>query len=437
MTYRICSISGGGVKGVIPVSIIKEMLGISKKLGGEGKITDICDHVVGTSVGGIIGAGLVVTEELATSKDKAKERNEKQAKFTVDQVVDILKNNGEEIFPQNANDNTHLAIAIGVGIAAFGMGFFLPTIGTIAAKGAINAVFHTNLATTSLLGLWPTGSLATAIGGAFGSAAYKYSHFMDGLFSPKYTRDGIDKLLNDYFGDLKLSDVIIPFTTVSFSLDQDKPRIWSTFRADKTVPDDFYIKDALGATSAAPTFLPLKHTKAIQGDFYDIDGGIFSNSPLNLAISVLNRYATDDIRNKVLKEGISVISIGTGHENLSKFTPPSLMKQGGLFSVIGLLSKTMSATEKDSLAQANYSYNFMRLDPLLDKKLVVEMDNPGNIPELLSMAENFNTREHNIIESYVKCLYYKGGFGSQDTCSELQVIDSQEYAFDTYELLND
>lgn len=77
-------------------------------------------------------------------------------------------------------------------------------------------------------------------------------------------------------------------------MDQDKPRIWSTFRADKTVPDDFY----------------------------DIDGGIFSNSPLNLAISVLNKYANDDIRNKVLKKGISVISIGTGHEDLSKFTPP-------------------------------------------------------------------------------------------------------------------
>lgn len=85
----------------------------------------------------------------------------------------------------------------------------------------------------------------------------------------------------------------------------------------------------------------------------------------------------------------------------------------------------MSATEKDSLAQVNYSYNFMRLDPLLDKKLVVGMDNPGNTPELLSVAENFNKREHNIIESYVKCLYYKGGFGSQ------------EYAFDTYEFLND
>ena len=53
------------------------------------------------------------------------------------------------------------------------------------------------------------------------------------------------------------------------------------------------------------------------------------------------------------------------------------------------------------------------------------------------IAENFNKREHNVIESYVKCLYYEGGFGSQDMCSELQVIDSQEYAFDTYELLND
>ena len=63
MTYRICSINEGGVKGIIPATIIKEMLRISKSLGGKGDITDLCDYVMGMSAGGIVGAALVVSEK--------------------------------------------------------------------------------------------------------------------------------------------------------------------------------------------------------------------------------------------------------------------------------------------------------------------------------------------------------------------------------------
>jgi len=54
MVYKICSFSGGGIRGIVPATIIQEMLEMSKKYGGSGKITDFCDHVVGTSAGGIV-----------------------------------------------------------------------------------------------------------------------------------------------------------------------------------------------------------------------------------------------------------------------------------------------------------------------------------------------------------------------------------------------
>lgn len=384
MVYRVCSISGEGVRGIIPATIIKEMLKISKSQGKDGDIRDLCDYIVGTSIGGIIGAGLVVSED------------NKSPKFTPYQILKLLQDNAEIIFPLDANYWLHSAITgvvtmlgavAGVAVGAA----FLPATPFIGAVGAI-------------------GIVGAAVGFALGN---KYSNALDGMFTPKYSREGIDGLLNKYFGDLKLTDVIIPFTTVSYSLEQSNLKVWSTIKANKTVPDDFYIKDALGATTATPTFFPHKVTKVttitdMEKIYYDIDSGIFANTPINLAIAVLLKHAPYETRSRIEKEGITVLSIGAGYyKDSNSFVPPTSFEESKLgYGLLDpLVFKAMYVAESESVIQTRYVNKAIRVDPKLSKNLMqMDKSDSEHIKRLSEISSNFVVWNKEIIKRYVECM---------------------------------
>ena len=399
MVYRVCSISGEGVRGIIPATIIKEMLKISKSQGKDGDIRDLCDYIIGTSIGGIIGAGLVVSED------------NKSPKFTPDQILKLLQDNAETIFPLDDNYWLHSAIT---GVVTM--------LGAVAGV-AIGAAFL------------PTGSFIGAVGAAIGFAlGNKYSNALDGMFTPKYSREGIDGLLNEYFGDLKLTDVIIPFTTVSYSLEQSKPRVWSTIKANKTVPDDFYIKDALGATTATPTFFPHKVTKVttiidMEKIYYDIDSGIFANSPVNLAIAVLLKHVPYEKRLRIEKEGITVLSIGAGYyKDSNSFVPPTSFEESklGYRLLDPLVFKAMYVAESESVIQTRYVNKAIRIAPKLSKNLM-QMDKSDfeHIKRLSEISSNFVVWNQEIIKRYVECMIL------DEDCIGLYIMENtQDFSYE-------
>jgi len=404
MVYRVCSISGGGVRGIIPATIIKEMLKISKSQGKDGDIRDLCDYIVGTSIGGIIGASLIVSED------------NKSPKFTPDQILKLLQDNAETIFPLNANYWLH-SIVTGVvtilgAVAGAAVGAaFLPTVLFIGGAGAI-------------------GIVGAAGGLALGN---KYSDALDGMFAPKYSREGIDGLLNKYFGDLKLTDVIIPFTTVSYSLEQSNPRVWSTIKANKTVPDDFYIKDALGATSATPTFFPHKVTKVttiinMEKIYYDIDSGILANYPVSLAIAVLLKHAPYETRLRIEKEGITVLSIGTGYyKDTNSFVPPTSFEESKLGYVLDpLVFKAMYTGERESIIQTRYVNKMITIDPKLSKNLMqLDKSDSEHIKSLSKISSNFVVWNKEIIKKYVECMIL-----DEDYIGLIVIENTQDFSYE-------
>ena len=60
--YRILSLDGGGLRGIIPVLILKRI----EEMTGK-KIYELFDCIVGTSTGGIIAAGLTATKDGKTT----------------------------------------------------------------------------------------------------------------------------------------------------------------------------------------------------------------------------------------------------------------------------------------------------------------------------------------------------------------------------------
>jgi uncharacterized protein len=84
--FRILSIDGGGLRGIIPVLILRHIEYITGR-----KIIDCFDMFAGTSTGGLISAGLTVKGE-----------NPLSPRHSVDDLVNVYTSRGREIFPEKS-----------------------------------------------------------------------------------------------------------------------------------------------------------------------------------------------------------------------------------------------------------------------------------------------------------------------------------------------
>lgn len=84
--FRILSIDGGGLRGIVPLMILKKVEEITGK-----KIHELFDLIVGTSTGGIITCGLTVTKDGKTPY------------LTVDKLIELYTTKGKKIFPEKQN----------------------------------------------------------------------------------------------------------------------------------------------------------------------------------------------------------------------------------------------------------------------------------------------------------------------------------------------
>lgn len=80
-TIKILSIDGGGIRGIIPATILAE---IEKRTGKP--IHKLFDLIAGTSAGGIVALGLTCPDE------------NKKAKYTAVDIVKFFENEGKNIF---------------------------------------------------------------------------------------------------------------------------------------------------------------------------------------------------------------------------------------------------------------------------------------------------------------------------------------------------
>jgi uncharacterized protein len=80
--FRILSIDGGGMRGIVPLEVLKFIEQRYNK-----KIYELFDFIAGTSTGGLIACGLVVSDDGKTPK------------FSLKELENIYLERGKEIFP--------------------------------------------------------------------------------------------------------------------------------------------------------------------------------------------------------------------------------------------------------------------------------------------------------------------------------------------------
>lgn len=117
----------------------------------------------------------------------------------------------------------------------------------------------------------------------------------------KYSEKALEKYLDKYFGNTKIKElnnhVIIP----TVDLKTSQAYFFSNIKSDD-YKTDYYVKDVLRCTSAAPTYFKPKQTANIVG----IDGGMVANDTAICSISKLQKYENVNIKD------ICVINIGSG-----------------------------------------------------------------------------------------------------------------------------
>lgn len=80
--FKILSIDGGGIRGIVPAKILAE---IERRTGK--KISSLFNLIAGTSTGGILAAGLTMPKP-----------NTKEPKYTAENLINIYRERGKEIF---------------------------------------------------------------------------------------------------------------------------------------------------------------------------------------------------------------------------------------------------------------------------------------------------------------------------------------------------
>lgn len=404
MVYKICSFSGGGIRGIVPATIIQEILEMSKKYGGSGKITDFCDHVVGTSAGGIVAAGLVVSDD------------KENAKYDSSEITNMLFQNADKIFSKvNCTDSTLINALMhpngeylqyitsfkysSVVLGALGSTLLLAAPMALAYYGGAKAIFATLAATAAIGGY----------AGKYINTLYQHPETICEIreyVEPKYSRQGIDNVLYQYFGNKTLTDTIIPFTTFSFSLSDGTVKSFSTLKANKSPMDNFQLQDALGSTSAAPTFfahkiITVRKDDGVTKEHHEVDSGLYSNSPLALAIALIRKHGDDKILERIDDEGISILSIGTGlyiHKNIQES-----VKGEGILGWAPIATRTaMEGTEYISIIEGKYLHNSSRIDVEMASSIPMDASD-SEIINLLQRLAKDKAGEPNIA-NYVRCV---------------------------------
>lgn len=215
-------------------------------------------------------------------------------------------------------------------------------------------------------------------------------------FSPK----GMDKALHDLFGEGKLNDLVKPCLITTYDMARK-----ASFFFNNSVPhldkkQDFYVRDVLRSTSAAPTYFPPAHITnlATQEKMVNIDGGVFANNPAMCAYALCGDSEFTQV-SYPKAENLLVLSLGTGG---GQFKLPDLAKSNS-WGVIDWAKGIPSIMMDGSIDAVDYQMqniyytlakehhcNYKRIDvPLAAKTYSTDMSDasPKNLKALQKAGE--------------------------------------------------
>ncbi|RST69958.1 patatin-like phospholipase family protein [Candidatus Aquarickettsia rohweri] len=155
----------------------------------------------------------------------------------------------------------------------------------------------------------------------------------------------------------KLSQAVIPINIISYDIDNDKPRICSTYEAKKDPKKDFNLKDAFLASIALPPYFLKKTTHSKHGEkLHDYDEGIIHPSPIIISLPYIAK------ENNLERNDINIISIGVSISK-TKDVLKNLDDQYIIYKAIDYINISQQITKPPFDDFSKYIYKgFYKLD---------------------------------------------------------------------------
>ena len=149
------------------------------------------------------------------------------------------------------------------------------------------------------------------------------------IWNEQYPADRLQLLLDEYFGDTLLSQLICPCLITAYDFYNRRATFFNSVDARCNYGDvkDFLVRHITRATSAAPTYFEPAKVKSQGGGVFNlIDGGVFVNNPAMCAYSEARttQFSKDNFMkgqfkmekpDKPTAKDMYHVSIGTGSES--------------------------------------------------------------------------------------------------------------------------
>ncbi len=139
-----------------------------------------------------------------------------------------------------------------------------------------------------------------------------------GVLDEKYPSAGIEGVLNTYFGEAWLKDLLKPTVITSYDIVRRKGHFFKQQKAIENEDYNFKVKDVARSTSAAPTYFECaKIYNELGGNSEDnefalIDGGVFVNNPALAAYAEGRNILKNEDGSDCTAKDMKILSLGTG-----------------------------------------------------------------------------------------------------------------------------
>lgn len=224
-----------------------------------------------------------------------------------------------------------------------------------------------------------------------------------GWVTEKYSSANWEKILKDYFGDIKLSQLIKPCIITAYNIELRKAHFFRQIAAvNRGDSRDFLVRDVCRATSAAPTYFSVAEINSLSGVRYPLlDGGMFATNPTLSAFVEVKRDPDEVITNDVY-----ILSLGTGSSKKS-YDSDEIRQTKALFVVPALLDMMMSGASEIShfymmqiFKFLGISQQYVRLEPKNLQSIDEDLDaaSPKNIKKLVSLGDRLISERNLVLD---------------------------------------
>jgi len=230
-----------------------------------------------------------------------------------------------------------------------------------------------------------------------------------GLLSERYPAATLERVLESYFGETRLSQLLKPCIITAYNIELRKTHFFrqqtAILRRDSR---DFYLRDVCRATSAAPTYFSVAEVYSMSGTRYPLlDGGVFAPNPSMSALAEVTRAF-----NETRINDISLLSLGTGRSR--KAYDYEYFKKSRAVSIgPALIDIMMSGAEESSdfflqqlYKSAGKAKQYARIEPSSLDSIREELDaaSHSNIQKLIALGDRMVSENNELINEWVNGL---------------------------------